>query len=296
VRVINADGRLMLLTTAGAVDVNEASEGRFSADPQAIYERWDEFVGWARTDAGTARARPAPPADRLGPPVPRPRQVFAVGLNYAEHADESRYARPDEPLIFTKFASSISGPTTTVALPAGSVDWEVELVVVIGQGGRDISSGRAWTHVAGVTVGQDISERQRQHAGPAPQFSLAKSFAGFSPIGPAVVTVDELGDRDDLAIGAEIDGQTVQSSRTSRLIFPVADLVSYLSRVVELYPGDLIFTGTPSGVGAGRTPPRFLRPGEVLRSHIDGVGELVQTFVARGEASAPAAVLESTTG
>ena len=296
VRVISLDGRLMLLTAAGAVDVNDVSAGRFAADPQAIYERWDEFRAWAATGAAGRATVPLPSADRLGAPVPRPRQVFAVGLNYAEHAEESRLARPEEPLIFTKFASSITGPTTTVVLPAGSVDWEVELVVVVGAGGRDIPPEQAWARVAGVTVGQDISERQRQHAGPAPQFSLAKSHAGFAPTGPAVVTVDELDNPDDLRIGADIDGETVQSGRTSQLIFPVAELVSHLSGVVELYPGDLIFTGTPSGVGAGRTPPRFLRPGEVLRSYIEGVGQLVQTFVAGDGRSAPQALIESTAG
>lgn len=280
-RLINQDGRLTLLRGSAAIDVHQASEGLFDADPQAVYDRWDEFVKWAAAvpDNTPPTTDPVDPA-RLGPPVPRARQIFAIGLNYAAHADESGFVKPDEPVVFTKFVSSIAGPHTTVALPPGSVDWEVELVVVIGRGGRDVPAASAWDHVAGVTVGQDISERERQHAGPAPQFSLAKSHAGFSPTGPALVTVDELGDRDDLEIGAEIDGDVVQSGRTSQFIFPVPDLIARLSAVVELYPGDLIFTGTPAGVGAGRTPPRYLEPGEVLRSYVGGVGELVQTFAA----------------
>ena len=279
-RLINFDGRLNLLTRAGAVDVGNASGGRFPADPQAVYDCWDGFIAWAESVPVDGTPAVALNPARLGPPVPRPRQIFAIGLNYAAHADESGFIEPDEPVVFAKFASSIAGPHTTVPLPPGSVDWEVELVVVIGRGGRDVPAASAWEHVAGVTVGQDISERERQHSGPAPQFSLAKSHAGFSPIGPAVVTVDELADRDDLEIGAEIDGHVVQASRTSQLIFPVPELIARISRVVELYPGDLIFTGTPAGVGAGRTPPRFLQPGEVLRSYIVGVGELVQSFIA----------------
>jgi len=204
--------------------------------------------------------------------------VFAVGLNYADHAAEAGIARPEAPVIFTKFASAISGPVTTVPLPPGSVDWEVELVVVIGRGGRDIPAARAWDAVAGLSVGQDLSERHRQMSGPVPQFSLAKSHRGFAPIGPALVTIDELDDPDDLELGATINGEVVQRSRTSQMIFSVPELIEHLSRTVELCPGDVLFTGTPPGVGVGRTPPRFLGPGDVLRSYVDGIGELVQTF------------------
>lgn len=276
-RVMNLDDRLKVVVDGGVVDVATASGGRFEADPQAIYTRWSEFVEWAAA-ASSATAQPV--SGIVGSPVPRPRQIFAVGLNYDEHASESGFARPDEPVIFTKFASSITGPQATVELPKGSVDWEVELVVVLGRGGRRIAAAQAWDHVAGVAVGQDLSEREQQHAGPAPQFSLAKSHAGFSPIGPQLVTIDELANPDDLELGAEINGETVQHGRTSQLIFPVPVLIERLSHTVELYPGDVIFTGTPSGVGAGRTPPRFLAPGDVLRSYIIGVGEFSQTFQA----------------
>jgi 2-keto-4-pentenoate hydratase/2-oxohepta-3-ene-1,7-dioic acid hydratase in catechol pathway len=278
---MNVSGRLHLSTPHGAVDVAKASDGRFAPDPQSVFESWDAFESWYAAQGEVLGAHPAvavEPAE-LGSPVPNPRQVFAVGLNYSEHAAESGFSRPDQPVIFTKFASSITGPVTTVLLPAGSVDWEVELVVVIGRGGRDIPVEHAWRHVAGVTVGQDLSERQQQHSGPAPQFSLAKSHRGFSPIGPELVTIDELSDPDDLEIGASINGEVVQRGRTSQLIFPVPTLVAKLSQTVELFPGDVVFTGTPAGVGAGRTPPRFLEPGDVLRSYISGIGELEQTFV-----------------
>lgn len=276
-RLINLDGRIHLVTAGGVVDIATASEQRFGPDPQDVYAQWDAFSEWART---AALPEPSGRVGTIGSPAPAPRQVFAVGLNYDEHATESGFARPEHPVIFTKFVSSITGPSETVQLPAGSVDWEVELVVVMGRGGRHIPEGQAWDHVAGVSVGQDLSERELQHAGPAPQFSLAKSHAGFSPIGPELVTPDELPDRDDLELGAEINGETVQHGRTSQLIFPVPVLIADLSATVELYPGDVIFTGTPSGVGVGRTPPRFLSAGDELRSYITGVGEFTQRFQA----------------
>jgi 2-keto-4-pentenoate hydratase/2-oxohepta-3-ene-1,7-dioic acid hydratase in catechol pathway len=203
-----------------------------------------------------------------------------VGRNYSEHAEESGFAKPDHPVIFTKFVSSIAGPFTDVDLVPGSVDWEVELVVVLGSGGRNIAENEAWDHVAGLSVGQDISERELQHSGPAPQFSLAKSHAGFSPIGPHLVTLDEIDDVDDIGLGCAINGETVQSGSTKDLIFPVPDLIARISRTVELLPGDVIFTGTPAGVGAGRKPPKFLEVGDVLTSWIEGVGEIEQRFVA----------------
>jgi 2-keto-4-pentenoate hydratase/2-oxohepta-3-ene-1,7-dioic acid hydratase in catechol pathway len=212
--------------------------------------------------------------------VPAPRQLFAVGLNYADHAAESGVERPESPVIFTKFASAISGPVTTVPLPSDTVDWEVELVVVIGRGGRNIPADRAWEAIAGLSVGQDLSDRGRQLAGPVPQFSLAKSHRGFAPIGPAMVTIDEFDDPDDLTLEAGINGELVQFGRTAQMIFPVRTLIEHLSRTLELYPGDVVFTGTPAGVGVGRTPQRFLAPDDVLRSRITGIGELVQTFTA----------------
>jgi 2,4-didehydro-3-deoxy-L-rhamnonate hydrolase len=286
VRLLNLDGRLQVSTPSGLVDVAAASRGHFSGGPQEVYDRWEEFLAWYEsstsdlTPADTGNVDPA----RLGAPSPRPRQVFAVGLNYADHAAESGVARPEAPVIFTKFASAISGPVTTVPLPAGSVDWEVELVVVIGRGGRDIPTSDAWNAVAGLSVGQDLSERRRQMSGPLPQFSLAKSHRGFAPIGPALVTIDELDDPDDLELGATINGEVVQRGRTSQMIFSVPELVSHLSETVELCPGDVLFTGTPAGVGVGRTPPRFLGPGDVLRSYVDGIGELVQTFTSSDQA------------
>jgi 2,4-diketo-3-deoxy-L-fuconate hydrolase len=284
-RLFTVADRLMIASSVGLVDVEAASAGRFPADPHAAYERWDEFRTWASAHVGPERLVVDPSC--LGVPVPRPRQVFAIGLNYIDHADESGFSAPTEPVVFTKFLSSFTGPVGNVVLPPGNVDWEVELVAVIGRTGKNVAEDRAWSHVAGLTIGQDLSERASQMSGPAPQFSLAKSFPGFTPMGPAVVTVDELAHPDDLAIECSINGEIVQSARTSQMIFPIPELVARLSRVVTLLPGDLLFTGTPPGVGMGRRPQRFLETGDVVESRIEGLGQMRHEFVtAADEASA----------
>ena len=279
-QIANVGGRAKVILGGGrAVDAATASEGRFGPSPSAVYERWDEFREFFQ-EKGTAAAPSEPFSPSIaGPPSPFPRQVFAVALNYQAHAAESGLRPPDDPLFFTKFVSAFSGPVTEVVLPEGKVDWETELVAVIGRPTRHITQADGWSHVAGVTVGQDISERALQRSGPAPQYSLAKSHEGFAPQGPVLVTPDELADPDDLALGCEVNGEVMQSARTSQMIFPVAALVAYLSQVVCLFPGDVIFTGTPPGVGMGRDPQVFLKPGDRLVSHIEGIGELRQTFV-----------------
>ncbi|GAA5144521.1 fumarylacetoacetate hydrolase family protein [Microbacterium pseudoresistens] len=279
-RIANVDGRATLVLEAGAgADVFTASAGQFGPDPHGIFEQWAEFRTWANNVNAKVDVRFD--AEQLGAPVPSPRQIFAIGLNYDAHANESGFATPEQlPPVFTKFQSSLSGPQTTVMLPeGGNTDWEVELVAVIGQTAQDVPVDRAWEYIAGLTVGQDISERIVQLRPPAPQFGLGKSFAGFAPTGPWVVTPDEFANPDDLELGCEIDGEVVQQGRTSALIFSVPELLSELSRIVTLYPGDLIFTGTPAGVGMGREPQRFLQDGEHLRSWVEGIGELRQTFV-----------------
>lgn len=276
-RIANLDGRLVVVTDDGAIDVETASDGRFSSDPQAIYSSWDEFVSWA----GTLGARNAEAFDRgsLRAPVPRPGQIFAIGLNYSDHANESGISLPPEPAVFTKFQSSIAGPCDVVKLPTPTVDWEVELVLVIAREAFQVSKEDAWSHVAGVTVGQDLSERTRQLVQPAPQFSIGKSFPGFAPIGPYVVTVDELANRDDLELGCSVNGETVQKGRTADLIFSVPELIESLSAILPLRPGDVIFTGTPSGVGHARRPQRYLSAGDTLESWIEDVGEMSNSFI-----------------
>lgn len=276
-RVANLRGRLVLLQGGTALDVFAASAGRFGPDPSTAFADWEDFVAWARSARGPVEAYSA---SDLGPPVPTPGQVFGIGLNYRDHAEESGLPVPETPMVFTKFPSCLTGPVGDIALVPGNVDWEAELVVVIGRGGRDIPVDRALEHVAGFCVGQDVSERILQTTGVPPQFNLGKSHTGFGPIGPAVVTLDELPDPEDLEIGCRLGAQTMQSSRTSQMVFGVAELVSYLSSIVALSGGDLIFTGTPPGVGVGRHPQRFVQAGEVLTTWIEGIGEMRHRFVA----------------
>lgn len=275
-RIANLEGRLALVTPEEtAMDVETASHGRFGPDPMSAFDDWEAFVKWATivdvVGGGFDRAE-------LGPPVPRPPQVFAIGVNYREHAEEADYPPDSLPVTFTKFPSSLTGPDATVVLPQGRVDWEVELVVAIGRGGHGIPREDAWNHIAGLTVGQDLSERVAQLEGTRPQFSLAKSHPGFSPTGPWLVSVDEFDDPADLAISCALDGEVLQDSRTSRMIYDIPELIERLSAVVSLLPGDLIFTGTPSGIGNARTPKRFLRAGETLTSTIEGIGEIRTRF------------------
>lgn len=280
-RLANHDGRAVLVlpgTDDKAADVATASAGAFGPDLQGIYDRWDAFVSWAAEADLVADV--VLDRTRLGSPSPRPSQVVAIGLNYADHAAETGFEPPtDLPPVFTKFASSITGPYGEVSLPEGGhTDWEVEVVAVIGKQAHRVSAEEAWDHVAGLSVGQDLSERILQFVGQAPQFGFAKSYPGFAPIGPWLVTLDEVPDRDDLALGCAIDGQVVQDGRTSKLIFSIPRTIAKLSEVITLRPGDVIFTGTPDGVGLGMQPQRFLQPGETLRTWVEGIGEMEHTF------------------
>ncbi|MFF5147979.1 fumarylacetoacetate hydrolase family protein [Streptomyces sp. NPDC013157] len=278
-RTANLSGRLVIIKDdETAVDVEQASNGLFGPDPQGVYARWADFRAWA-AGAYLSGGRPFTAAE-LGSPAPAPRQLLAVGLNYRAHADESGFAVPDTlPPVFTKYVSSITGPVTEVRLPEGGhTDWEVELVAVIGEHAYRVGEDDAWRYVAGLTAGQDISERITQLQGPAPQFGLGKSFPGFTPMGPYLVTPDAFADSDDIELGCTINGEEVQKGRTRDLVFSIPALVSRLSHIVPLLPGDVIFTGTPAGVGLGRTPQRWLTDGDVLASHIEGIGELRQTF------------------
>ena len=277
-RIGRIDGRLKLVSGELALDVEAASDGRFGADPDQVFPRWREFAAWAgRQSPGEGEPFTAA---QVGPPLLWPAQVFGIGLNYRAHSEEAGVAKPPtSPAVFTKFVSSITGPYDTVTLPSDKVDWEVELVAVIGERAYQVSEEDGWRHVAGLTVGQDLSERAVQLAGPVPQFSLGKSYPGFSPIGPVLVTPDEFSDPDDLALGCAVDGETLQDGRTKDLIFSVPELVARLSAVLPLLPGDLIFTGTPSGVGMARDPQRYLTPGATLVSTIEGIGELRNPLV-----------------
>ena len=276
-KLANLSGRAVLITDAGAIDVAKASDGRFGPDVQPIYDDWAAFTAFAAAvDDTTAETYDEAALEN---PVPSPGQVFAIGLNYRSHAEESGMALPEIPATFTKFPASLTGPFADVEIAGPTTDWEVELVVVIGATADRVAEADAWSHVAGLTIGQDISERTVQFKAGS-QFSLGKSYRGYGPIGPWVVTPDSVPNPDDLALSCSIDGTTVQDARTSDLIFSVSQLIADLSAVLPLRPGDIIFTGTPAGVGVTSKPPRFLQPGEVLETSIEGIGTIRNRFVA----------------
>jgi len=280
VRLAVLEGRTVIVEGQAFVDVARASRGEHGPDVMNLYERWPAFVAWAAGPIAAAAVREPLPATSFDAPSPRPRQAFGIGVNYADHASEAGLVAPSAPMVFAKFPSCIVGPSAPLQITVPTVDWEVELVVVMGRVAHQVEKAEAWSYVAGLTVGQDLSDRQLQMAGTPPQFNLGKSRPGYGPIGPWLVTPDDLADRDDLEIGCTLNGEVVQHSRTRHLIFDVAAIVSYLSSVLTLWPGDLIFTGTPSGVGFMRSPPRYLIPGDRLVSTIEGIGELVTHAVA----------------
>ena len=206
-----------------------------------------------------------PEGTRLGAPVAGTRQFVAIGLNYRKHAEESGLEIPKEPVVFTKAITCIAGPNDDVELPEGSQagDWEIELGFVIGTQARKVSVAQALSHVAGYCLANDVSERDWQIKRNG-QWGKGKSFDGFGPIGPWLVTSDELPDPQTIALELAVNGQTKQQSNTADMIFPVAEIVSYLSQFMTLLPGDLVITGTPQGVGLGMKPPQFLRRGDVM--------------------------------
>ncbi|HLM63662.1 MAG TPA: fumarylacetoacetate hydrolase family protein [Acidimicrobiales bacterium] len=269
-KLANVDGRAALVLGDQIADVATASEGRFGADPMALYGRWDDFREFAVTVAGPTGALDEA---ALRNPVPRPRQVFALGINYRSHAEESGMAVPEVPIVFTKFPASLAGPFDDIAVGGDTTDWEVELVAVVGRTADRVDEADAWSHVAGLAIGQDISDRHLQFAAGG-QFSLSKSRRGFGPVGPWLVTPDEVGNPDDLALACSVNGEQMQDGRTSDLVFSVPRLVAELSAILPLLPGDVIFTGTPGGVGVARKPPRFLQAGDVLETWIEGVGTI----------------------
>jgi 2,4-didehydro-3-deoxy-L-rhamnonate hydrolase len=210
---------------------------------------------------------------RLGPPVAGVGKVLCIGLNYSDHAAEAGMDLPPEPVLFLKATSSLAGPNDPIVLPRGSAktDWEVELGVVIGRAAKHVREDEALAHVAGYVVFNDLSERafQLERAG---QWTKGKSCDGFGPVGPWLVTPDEVGDPQRLQMQLTVNGETMQKGSTATMVFPVARIISYLSGLMTLHPGDIIATGTPPGVGMGKVPPRYLRPGDVVETSIEGLG------------------------
>ena len=276
------EGRAVLINTSltGYVDVEKFSGGKLSSDPMVCLARWSEVCEFAanlgQTDELSAIALDA---NKLECPVPRPRQIFAIGINYKAHAAEMNNPLPKEPLVFTKFQSSLNSPNGALTLVGAECDFEAELVAVIAKGGRNIPASEAWDHVAGLCVGQDISDRALQYANSPPQFSLGKSRAGFTPFGPWITDVASLSSRGNLKMTCRVSGEVMQQTHTDDMIFDIPEIIGYLSTICELFSGDVIYTGTPSGVGKGRTPQRFLRSGDVIETTIQGLGTLVNNCI-----------------
>lgn len=275
----NSNGRASLISGGRLIDVERRSDGRFAADPMELFGCWNEFANWAASKEPDDDDVPLDESSLLAC-VPRPQKIFGIGLNYRDHAAEADLPIPKQPLVFAKFPNCLVGPDADVILTSDRVDWEVELVVVIGRGGTAISEARAFDAVAGYCVGQDISDRRIQFAGTPPQFSLGKSANTFGPIGPAVVSLDDVADPNDLGLRCTISGELMQNGRTSDMVFSVPELIAFLSRHCTLVPGDLIFTGTPAGVGSTRR--RYLQPTDLIESAIEGLGRLRNRCVASG--------------
>ena len=234
--------------------------------------------------ASSAPASRLGPESRFGPPIRDPSKIICVGLNYAGHAKESGMALPKEPVLFFKATSSICGPNDPIVIPKGSVktDWEVELAVVIGKRAAYVEEAEAMDHVAGYLLHNDVSERafQLEREG---QWVKGKSADTFAPIGPWLVTKEEIGDPQKLDLWLKVNGETVQSSNTSDMVYSVRTLVSYISQFMSLLPGDIISTGTPFGVGMGFDPPRYLRSGDVVELGVEGLGMARQRVIAYEE-------------
>ena len=218
--------------------------------------------------------RPLP--ERLLPPIPMPGKIICIGLNYRDHALETGSEIPSEPVVFSKFNTAVVGHGDAIRIPsiAKRVDYEAELVVVMGRVTKNVSVDRVREHVFGYTCGHDVSARDWQKGRPGGQWLLGKTFDTFAPMGPCVVTADELGDASRLRVRMHLNGETVQDSTTEQLIFDIPTLLSHLSSVMTLEPGDVIFTGTPPGVGAAKDPPVFLQDGDHCTVEIEGIGRL----------------------
>ena len=252
------------------VDVEHSSKGSLPSDVMSCYSVWEALRAHATTLTKTDGV--ACLLEQLDCPVPRPRQLFAVGLNYKKHAEEMGTPIPTTPLTFAKFQSSINTPYGDVQLVGTTCDYESELVVVIGTGGTNIAQADAWRHIAGITAGQDISDRTLQYSGVPPQFSLGKSRTGFTPMGPWVTDTHNNSSRDNLRLTCSVNGEIRQDTKTSDMIFDIPQIISYLSGICELFPGDAIFTGTTAGVGHGHKPPVYLKRGDIIETTLEGVG------------------------
>jgi len=275
-RFANVDDRAVLIEGDDYYDIESLSSGSIPSEPMAALAHHTDFHALA---AGLETVQPTGSLSDvvLDSPSPRPRNSYGVGLNYAKHAEEGGMELPENPMVFTKFPSCIVGPDADVELRGDMVDYEAELLVVIGKPGKDIPKADALDYVAGFTIGQDISDRPAQFMAKPAHFSLGKSFDTYGPMGPAIVSLDLIDDPTDLAIRCVIDGDVRQDDTTANLIFDVPTLVSFLSHITTLSVGDVIWTGTPEGIGF--TQQKLLKDGEVITTEIDGLGAMTNRCV-----------------
>ena len=276
----DAGPRVAGLRDRMCVDFNEADPA-LPACVKSLLAQWPDAM--PRAERALAAGRPVPLDDiRLVPLIPSPEKIICVGLNYADHARETGATPPSHPVIFSKFPTAVTAPGQPIVLPRASreVDYEAELVAVVGRGGRDIPQRDARAHLAAFCCGNDVSARDWQLRRPGGQWLLGKSFDTFAPLGPQLVTADEIAEPGALGIQLRLNGQVMQDSSTAQWIFSLERLVAYVSEVCTLSPGDLIFTGTPGGVGFTRTPPVFLKPGNVVEVAIEKIGVLCNPVVA----------------
>ena len=270
-KLANIEGRAALVDGGNYYDLETISNGKFDNDTSNALT---DLVGLSELSEDLSKCEPTGLLDdvKIDAPISAPKNCYAVGLNYRNHAEEAGMDIPSVPMVFTKHTTCLVGPNSTIEMRSDHVDYEAELVVVIGQPGKDILKDNAWNHVAGLCVGQDISDRTVQFSSKPPQFNLGKSFDTFGPMGPYLVSPDSLQNKESLQIECKVNQEIRQKDNTNDLIFDIPSIISYLSEIVTLNTGDVIFTGTPGGVGV--MEGKFLKDGDVLRTSIEGLGTL----------------------
>ena len=267
----NINNRSALVQGEAFFDLSTITNGDVSSDPMKAIQNSDLLHHYA-TQLDDYESSGLIAEANVSAPIPQPRNSFGVGLNYQLHAEEAASKTPNTPMVFTKFPSSICGPTDDVIMRSDECDYEGELLVVIGKDGKDIPNEEAWSHVLGLSIGQDFSDRGIQYKDQPAQFNLGKSFDTFGPTGPYLVSTDSFADPNDLQIVTTVNGEVRQNDRTSNMIFDIPTLISYISSITSLATGDIIFSGTPEGVGFRNGS--FLKDGDIVETTIEGIGTM----------------------
>lgn len=267
----NINNRSALVQGEAFFDLSTITNGDVSSDPMKAIQNSDLLHHYA-TQLDDYESSGLIAEANVSAPIPQPRNSFGVGLNYQLHVEEAASKTPNTPMVFTKFPSSICGPTDAVIMRSDECDYEGELLVVIGKDGKDIPDEEAWSYVLGLSVGQDFSDRGIQYKDQPAQFNLGKSFDTFGPTGPYLVSTDSFADPNDLQIVTTVNGEVRQNDRTSNMIFDIPTLISYISSITSLAAGDIIFSGTPEGVGFRNGS--FLKDGDIVETTIEGIGTM----------------------